>query len=121
MRGGGAFAGVALATICGVATAYTTLQPAFQQQKEEREGTFSEKHRRPADQENAISRAIASDFKEAKAEVEKSYGGTRGNGGVAWGIRQALFGKEPDGRTQKDQTPQENTTENAAKEPGDKS
>lgn len=132
---GGTFAGVALATVCGALTSefsmavptpstlltsiyllvYTTLQPALQQQKEEREGIFNEQHASTENQEKRIGRAIASDFKEAREEVEKSYSGVRG--GFAWGIRQALFGTEPkSGPASKDATAPADKPRDEAKE-----
>lgn len=53
-----------------------------------KDGTFAEHHTTPKDQENMISEAIKSDFKEAKDELTNVGKG----GGFAWGIRQMLFG-----------------------------
>jgi len=96
MRGGNV-AAVALATVCGVATAYTTFQPALEQQKEEREGTFRDNHKSPEDQERIISKAISNDFEEAKKELKKL-----DDGGFAWGIRKWFRGQEsqPDAQSQ---------------------
>ncbi|KAK4506765.1 hypothetical protein PRZ48_000498 [Zasmidium cellare] len=91
MRGGPA-AGAILVTVCGVFTAYTTLQPELQKQKEERDGNlkdFAEQHQRPEEQEKIISKAIMDDLREAKREATST-----STGGFAWGIRQALFGSK---------------------------
>nr|POE96389.1 hypothetical protein CFP56_56439 [Quercus suber] len=105
-----------LATVCGVATAYVTLQPVLEEQKEEREanGTFvaphsplvtataaDQQHPQPAapsqtssqaveakvkDQESAISRAILEDFREAGQQVR--------NSGLGWGFRNLWAGRK---------------------------
>ena len=83
-----AFFGVGLAVIFGVTTSYTALAPELKKQKEEREGVeFKDEHGNQAQHDTMISREIAKDFKEAREKVEAS--------GFAWGIRQALFGKNP--------------------------
>ncbi|EMF17130.1 uncharacterized protein SEPMUDRAFT_57227 [Sphaerulina musiva SO2202] len=91
MRGGNV-AGLVIATVCGVATAYTTLQPALEEEAEKKAGTFNsrqEKDRTAKDTQ--LSRAIISDLKEAKREV---IGEDKGNGGFAWGIRRWLAGED---------------------------
>jgi len=58
----------------------------LQRQKEEREGTFHSEHVPDVkDNETAISQAIMSDLREARAEASKTQ--------FAWGIRQWLGGK----------------------------
>ncbi|SMQ46212.1 unnamed protein product [Zymoseptoria tritici ST99CH_1A5] len=87
MRGGNVIA-VSLATVCGIATAYTTFQPALEEQKERRESPLAASHKDQdiREQEKKISQAITSDLNEAKDELKRT--------GFAWGIRQALFGTE---------------------------
>ncbi|CZT17275.1 uncharacterized protein RCC_03109 [Ramularia collo-cygni] len=88
MRGRGFNAiGLIGATVCGVATAYTALQPALEEQQLAKEGTFGVQHNTVKDSETAISQAIQSDLKEAKEELTNAQ-----KGGFAWGIRQMLFG-----------------------------
>lgn len=92
-----AAAGVGLAILFGINTAYTTLQPELERQREERQGHVPEQH--DEDKDRAISRAIVSDFKEAKEQALD----TRPTG-PAWKLRRALFGGgngggEVEGRT----------------------
>lgn len=79
-----------------------TLQPELERQREEREGSFKEKHNQ--EEEHAISRAIISDLQEAKEQVTD----TKGKGPL-WGIREALFGKG-----QQQQVPQRKAEEAVA-------
>lgn len=80
MRGRGFnLLGLAGAMACGIATAYTALQPALEEQQQAKRGVFAEQHNNKQEQENAISQAMISDFKEAKEELTNV-----GNGGFAW-------------------------------------
>ncbi|KAF2723987.1 hypothetical protein K431DRAFT_301120 [Polychaeton citri CBS 116435] len=80
---------VLLAAGCGVMTAYATFQPEFEKQAAERRGDFSHQHAsNTEDSERALSKAIASDFREAGEQFRD----TR-RGGFAWGLRQMLAGK----------------------------
>lgn len=92
-------AGLALATVCGVATAYTTLQPALKEEAEKKAGTFNARHEQDRTaKDTQLSRAIISDLEEAKREF---VGGDKGNGGFAWGIRRWLAGEEDNKRNEK--------------------
>ncbi len=85
--------GIGLVAICGIATAYATFQPEFEKQRAERNGEFHQQHA-DDNQDQVISRAIISDLKEAKYQVE-------GDGkGIAWGIREAIWGKPEDTKSQ---------------------
>lgn len=88
MRGGNV-AGAALATVCGIATAYTTFVPALEEEAERKAGTFEAQHGTEGDnvreKDTQLSRAILSDLKEAK---KQAIGEDQGRGGFAWGIRQ---------------------------------
>ena len=84
-RGFAAF-GLGLAALFGVATAWSTFQPALEQQRAERQGDFTKTHQQQDDE--VISKAIMSDLKEAKEQVEP--GEIKG---FAWGIREAIWGK----------------------------
>ena len=104
MSRGFAFAGVAFAGICGVfagswqtralkasntanfRAAYTAFQPEFEKQQAERRGEFKEQSQK---NENVISKAIASDLKEATQQAQHE------TKGFAWGIREAIWGKSP--------------------------
>lgn len=81
-----------IVTFCGVATAVSVLQPELAKQQAERQGiaTASEPEtaQQPHVQDNAISKAMADDFREAAKEL-KSYN----KKGPAWALREALFGK----------------------------
>lgn len=78
--------------------AYTALQPALEEQQQEKEGSFATQHNNK-DQEHAISQAMISDFKEAKEELS-TVTKAGNHGGFAWGIRQMLFGgPSPQDRT----------------------
>lgn len=82
--------GIGLAALFGIATAYATFQPEFEKQRAERDGDFQQQHVNEH-QDQIISQAIISDLKEAKYQVD-------GEGkGIAWGIREAIWGK-PEGR-----------------------
>lgn len=86
------FAGVGVAALCGIATAYVTFQPELEKQRAERLGEFKEVHRDEEAQkrnDQQISQAIFSDFKEAKEEAKR----LDGEKGFAWGIREAIWGK----------------------------
>ncbi|KAI5370101.1 hypothetical protein Slin14017_G009800 [Septoria linicola] len=97
MRGGN-LAGLTIATVCGIATAYTTLQPALQEEAEKKAGTFVQQHDntdddgKTRDKDTQLSRAILSDLKEAKRDA---IGEDKGNGGFAWGIRK-WFSSSPE-------------------------
>ena len=86
--------GIGIAAFCGVVTAYATLQPEFEKQRAEREGDFSHQHleEKQAQPDNVISQAILSDLKEAKYQVEGD------EKGIAWGIREAIWGKPEYGK-----------------------
>jgi hypothetical protein len=86
MSRGFAALGLGLAALFGVATAWTTLQPALEQQRAEREGDFIKHHHQQDD--DVISKAIMSDLKEAKEQMEPQE-----SKGFAWGIREAIWGK----------------------------
>lgn len=78
--------GLALVTFCGIATGYATFQPELEKQQAERTPEFQQQHNER--DEEAISKAIASDLKEAKEQLEPE-----GSKGIAWGIREAIWGK----------------------------
>lgn len=79
---------------------YTTLQPELvktQAQREESDGqVFTQQHEQHeedaqrAEEQTRVSRAMAQDFKDAGEQLKT---GGSGEGGFAWGIRNALFGK----------------------------
>lgn len=81
--------GVGIAAVCGIVTAYATFQPEFEKQRAERDGDFSTQHAQD-NQDHVISQAIISDLKEAKYQVEGD------EKGIAWGIREAIWGKAED-------------------------
>nr|POE90615.1 hypothetical protein CFP56_60228 [Quercus suber] len=108
-----------LATVCGVATAYVTLQPVLEEQQEERQATatFAAKHGDSAsapppppqgqmqtesqaveskvkDQESVISRAMLQDFREAGQQVR--------NSGLGWGFRNLWAGRKWNEAPEKD-------------------
>lgn len=78
--------GLALVAFCGIATGYATFQPELEKQRAERTGEFQGQH--PSQDDEALSKAIASDLKEAKEQLEPE-----GSKGIAWGIREAIWGK----------------------------
>ncbi|KAF2860867.1 hypothetical protein K470DRAFT_58199 [Piedraia hortae CBS 480.64] len=80
--------GFVLATICGVTTAVTTLQPELKRRALERE-EFTAHTTTTADAETAISRAIRDDISAAKAQIQDDT-----KGGFAWGWRRLLAGKK---------------------------
>ncbi|KAK5120310.1 hypothetical protein LTR85_006516 [Meristemomyces frigidus] len=91
MSRGFAALGVGLAAIVGIATSYVTFQPELQRQQEEREGTFQVHHAQSSQStDDAISKAIISDFQEAKQQAMDT-----SRSGPAWKLRQMLFGKKP--------------------------
>lgn len=99
--------GVGIAAFCGIVTAYATFQPEFEKQRAERDGNFQQQHV-PDKQDQVISQAIISDMNEARYQAE-------GEGkGIAWGIREAIWGPPEDG--QRATTTQQNT--NAAQDRG---
>ncbi|KAI7150478.1 hypothetical protein KC360_g232 [Hortaea werneckii] len=77
--------GVGMAAMVGIATSYVTFQPELQRQREEREGTFQELNHEK--DETQISRAILSDFQEAKEQAMDTK-----PSGPAWKFRRLLFG-----------------------------
>ncbi|KAK5112151.1 hypothetical protein LTR62_004494 [Meristemomyces frigidus] len=89
-------AGVLMAALFGIFTAYTAFQPELSREAEEKAtGTFKEVHTTPAAnaahvKDNAISEAILSDLREAKREVT-GVGGERK--GALWGVREATWGR----------------------------
>ncbi|KAK3698913.1 hypothetical protein LTR37_016700 [Vermiconidia calcicola] len=90
MSRGFAAAGVGLATVLGVLSAYSTFRPELEKQKAEQLGKLDEFRSQHATNDNVISQAISSDLKEAREQV-------RGESkGFAWGIRQAIWGRPKD-------------------------
>ncbi|QIW97777.1 hypothetical protein AMS68_003295 [Peltaster fructicola] len=80
-----------LVTVCGVATAYAAFQPELKKTQDERLGVTVAATSTPAQPQvadDAISKAIADDFREAAKELRDTT-----KKGVAWGIREAIFGK----------------------------
>ncbi|KAK3713667.1 hypothetical protein LTR37_008361 [Vermiconidia calcicola] len=103
MSRGFAAAGVGLATVLGVLSAYSTFRPELEKQQAERLGKLDEFRKQHASDDYVISQAISSDLKEAREQV-------RGESkGFAWGIREAIWGqakgKEPDGAVEAGETP----------------
>ena len=84
--------GVGMAAVVGITTSYVTFQPELQRQREEREGTFQELNHEK--DETQISRAILSDFQEAKAQAMDTK-----PSGPAWKLRRLLFGGPGGGET----------------------
>ena len=83
--------GILLVSTCGVLTTYATLRPALEEQRAERLGqTLPSTHK-----DTAISDQMRDDFREAGQELEN-------RGGFAWGIRKALFGRNPYAVVRKD-------------------
>jgi hypothetical protein len=81
--------GIGIAAFCGIVTAYATFQPEFEKQRAERDENFQQQHVQDS-QDQVISQAIISDMKEARHQVE-------GDGkGIAWGIREAIWGRPAD-------------------------
>lgn len=81
--------GVGIAAFCGIVTAYATWQPEFEKQRAERNGEFQQTHVQE-NQDQVIGKAIVSDMKEAERQIV-------GEGkGIAWGIREAIWGKPED-------------------------
>lgn len=78
-------AGILLAGVCGVLTTYATLRPALEEQKAERLGHEISNEKAYG---TVISDQMRGDFQEAGKEL-------RNEGGFAWGIRKALFGRDP--------------------------
>ena len=95
--------GIGLVTICGIATAYATFQPEFEKQRAERNGEFHQQHEHD-NQDQVISQAIISDLKEAKYQVEG------GGKGIAWGIREAIWGRLDQKRSPDTVEQEHNTT-----------
>ncbi|KAM3418432.1 hypothetical protein BST61_g4420 [Cercospora zeina] len=107
MRGGN-LSSLAVATFCGVASAYVTLAPALAERRAAMLGEAHEKegdggggdgdgdengNGRQREKDTQLSRAILSDLKEAKEQVVgKQELGKEGMGGFAWGIREWVWG-----------------------------
>jgi len=85
-----AIAGPVLAAAFGIFTAFSTFQPELKKKQEERQGIPHERNAAVENKDNVISQAILSDIREAQQKVTQ----TTGNRGFAWGIRNALFGKD---------------------------
>lgn len=77
--------GIGIASICGVLTAYATFRPALEEQRAERLGHEIGDGKAYG---TVISDQMRQDFREAEKEFQNE-------GGFAWGIRQALFGRNP--------------------------
>ncbi|EME48652.1 hypothetical protein DOTSEDRAFT_19169 [Dothistroma septosporum NZE10] len=89
---GGSFAGLVLVTVCGIFTAYGTLQPELEKQRQGRLGHFAEEHQTSEAKDRQLSQAIRDDLEEARREA-LAY---QPKGGFAWGIRQWISGKPLD-------------------------
>lgn len=76
--------GIVLAVGCGVLVSYSTLRPELEKQKAERLGLPLDRK----DYDTVLSGQMRDDFREAGREL-------RNEGGFAWGIRQKLFGRNP--------------------------
>ncbi|KAK6428482.1 hypothetical protein LTR95_015375 [Oleoguttula sp. CCFEE 5521] len=91
---GYAFAGTIIASAFAIMTVYTSLGPELARDAAERYGqpvqqrTTGESESESDDKDTVISRAIASDFKQAAEEL-KAPGKA---GGFAWKIRERIWG-----------------------------